>query len=132
MCMYLIEIVKNILISSSAVYPEYALILRPPYLYGEMNNVYREAFVFDCALADRKFYLPKDGDMKLQFFHIHDLCRFIDVLLKVKPSQHIFNVGNKEVISIRKWVEESLSLNILIPILVKAISLSTMCVDKDI
>ena len=35
-----------------------------------MNNVYREAFVFDCALADRKFYLPKDGSMKLQFFHV--------------------------------------------------------------
>lgn len=102
-----------ILISSSAVYPEYApqpfkedtilgvnkywgkygtdkieaetmllkrnpnaYIVRPPYLYGPMNNVYREAFVFDCALADRKFYLPKDGEMKLQFFHIHDLCRF--------------------------------------------------------
>ena len=131
-----------VLISSSAVYPEYAsqpfkedaalsvnkywgkygtdkidaesallrrnpnaYILRPPYLYGQMNNVYREAFVFDCALADRKFYLPKDGDMKLQFFHIHDLCRFIDVVLENKPKQHIFNVGNKEAISIRKWVE---------------------------
>lgn len=133
---------EYILISSSAVYPEYApqpfqektplavnkywgkygtdkieaekilmkrnpnaYILRPPYLYGQMNNVYRESFVFDCALADRKFYLPKDGGMKLQFFHVHDLCRFIDILLKNKPSQHIFNVGNKEAISIREWVE---------------------------
>ena len=96
---------QYIMISSSAVYPEYgtqpfsedsekaenkfwgaygtnkiaaenallervpdAYILRPPYLYGPMNNVYREAFVFDCAKADRKFYLPKDGGMKLQFF----------------------------------------------------------------
>lgn len=87
---------QYIMISSSAVYPEYgvqpfleesekaanifwgtygtdkiaaekallervkdAYILRPPYLYGPMNNVYREAFVFDCALADRKFYLPR-------------------------------------------------------------------------
>lgn len=133
---------EYILISSSAVYPEYApqpfqeeaplavnkywgkygtdkieaeeilmkrnpnaYILRPPYLYGQMNNVYREAFVFDCALADRKFYLPKDGGMQLQFFHIHDLCRFIDILLKNKPSMHIFNVGNKDTISIREWIE---------------------------
>ena len=131
-----------ILISSSAVYPEYtalpfkeeadvavnkywgkygtdkiaaenallernpnAYILRPPYLYGPMNNVYREAFVFDCALTDRKFYLPKDGEMLLQFFHIHDLCRFIDVILEKKPKQHIFNVGNREAISIKNWVE---------------------------
>ena len=94
-----------ILISSSAVYPEYApqpfqedtqldvnkywdqygmdkiaaeaalqnrnpnaYILRPPYLYGRMNNVYREAFVFDCALTNRKFYLPGKGDMKYNFF----------------------------------------------------------------
>ena len=131
-----------ILISSSAVYPEYApqpfeenetlginkywgkygtdkleaentllkrnpnaYVLRPPYLYGQMNNVYREAFVFDCALESRKFYLPKNGDMKLQFFHINDLCRFIDIILDKKPSQHIFNVGNEIAISVREWVE---------------------------
>ena len=129
-----------ILISSSAVYPEYApqpfkedsevavnkywgkygtdkidaenillrrnpnaYILRPPYLYGPMNNVYREAFVFDCALTGRRFYLPQDGEMKLQFFHIDDLCRFIDVILNKKPSQHIFNVGNREAISVKEW-----------------------------
>ena len=130
-----------ILISSSAVYPEYckqpfteetevgankfwkkygtdkieaeaalmervpnAYILRPPYLYGSLNNVYREAFVFDCAMQERKFYLPKDGAMKLQFFHVKDLCRFMDIILEKKPSQHIFNVGNKESISIKDWV----------------------------
>ena len=82
-----------------------AYILRPPYLYGAMNNVYREAFVFDCALVDRTFYLPKDGKMQLQFFHIADLCRFIDVILKNKPDQHIFNVGNQDTISVREWVE---------------------------
>lgn len=131
-----------ILISSSAVYPEFvtqpfledttlavnkywgkygtdkieaeetlikrnpaAYIIRPPYLYGPMNNVYREAFVFDCALADRKFYLPKNGDMKLQFFHIHDLCRFIDIFLTKRPEQRIYNVGNRDAISIKDWVK---------------------------
>lgn len=82
-----------------------AYILRPPYLYGQMNNVYREAFVFDCALAGRKFYLPKQGKMKLQFFYVDDLCRFIDTILKNKPTEHIFNVGNKETVSIREWVQ---------------------------
>ena len=130
-----------VLISSSAVYPEYevqpfteeskvaankfwgkygtdkidaeealmkrvpgAYILRPPYLYGSMNNVYREAFVFECAMRERKFYLPKDGGMKLQFFHVEDLCRFMDIILEKKPAQHIFNVGNKEAVSIKEWV----------------------------
>lgn len=132
---------QYIMISSSAVYPEYgfqpfledsekapnkfwgaygtdkiaaeeallervpdAYILRPPYLYGPMNNVYREAFVFDCALADRKFYLPKDGDMKLQFFHVKDLCKLMEVIIKDKPSEHVYIVGNKETISIKDWV----------------------------
>ncbi|MDD6170470.1 MAG: NAD-dependent epimerase/dehydratase family protein [Lachnospiraceae bacterium] len=81
-----------------------AYVLRPPYLYGEGNNVYREAFVFECALKNRKFYLPKDGKMKLQFFHVDDLCRMIDALLAKKPAQHIFNVGNEEMISIKDWV----------------------------
>ena len=82
-----------------------AFILRPPYLYGPMNNVYREAFVFDCALANRPFYLPGDGALPLQFFHIRDLCRFIDVLLREKTAQRIFNVGNPETVSVREWVQ---------------------------
>ena len=130
-----------ILISSSAVYPEYekqpftengklgenkfwgkygtdkmeaervllekvptAYILRPPYLYGPMNNVYRESFAFDCAMANRKFYLPKDGSMKLQFLLVDDMCRFIDVLLENRPKQRIFNVGNKTSVTVKEWV----------------------------
>ncbi len=136
-----------IFISSSAVYPEFAIqpfneksktgenkfwgkygtnkidaenallnrvsnayILRPPYLYGQMNNVYREAFVFDCAMQDRRFYLPKNGDMKLQFLHTEDLCSFIDVILEKKPEQHIFNVGNATAVSVKEWVESCYSV----------------------
>lgn len=132
---------EYIMLSSSAVYPEYevqpfkengilaankfwgkygtdkieaewellsrvpdAYILRPPYLYGPMNNIYREAFVFECALQDRKFYLPKDGNMKLQFFYIEDLCRFIEMIIESSPANHIFNVGNRESVSIIDWV----------------------------
>ena len=131
-----------ILVSSSAVYPEYApqpfredtepgankiwgaygtnkiaaeralmkrvpnaYILRPPYLYGPMNNLYREAFAFECALKDRIFYLPRDGEMGLQFFHVDDLCRFMDIILEQRPARHIFNVGNRETVSIREWAE---------------------------
>lgn len=84
---------------------EKAYILRPPYLYGPYNNVYREAFVFDCALAGRPFFLPAGGEMTLQFFYIHDLCRFMDILLREKPLQRVWNVGNPESISIKEWVK---------------------------
>ena len=81
-----------------------AYIIRPPYLYGPMNNVYREAFVFDCAMVERKFYLPEDGQLKLHFFHVKDLCRVIEAILDKKPKNHIFNVGNKDAVTIRDWV----------------------------
>lgn len=83
-----------------------AYILRPPYLYGAMNNVYREAFVFECALNDREFYLPKDGSMKLQFFHVRDLCLFIEKIITIKPKENIYNVGNKEAVSVKEWVKK--------------------------
>lgn len=82
-----------------------AYILRPPYLYGPGNNGYRESFVFECAMQNRPFYLPKDGSMKLQFFHVEDLCRFMEILLEKKPQQRVFNVGNPNSISILEWVE---------------------------
>ncbi len=82
-----------------------AYILRPPYLYGPMNNVYREGFVFECAEKGRKFYIPKDGCMQLQFFYVEDLCKIIDVILEKKPVEHILNVGNEDTVSILDWVK---------------------------
>lgn len=132
---------QYIMISSSAVYPEYetqsfredtklapnkywgqygtdkikaeqallkrvpsAYVLRPPYLYGPMNNIYREGFVFDCAIRDRKFYLPKKCEMRLQFLYIEDLCRIIERIIQTNPADHILNVGNEETISLKDWV----------------------------
>lgn len=82
-----------------------AYILRPPYLYGPMQNVYREPFVFECALKKRKFYIPNDGKMKLQFFHVNDLCKVIEKILETHPEEHIFNVGNEELVDINTFVE---------------------------
>jgi len=82
-----------------------AYIVRPPYLYGPMNNVYREAFVFDCAMQHRKFYMPKDGSLQLQFFYIEDLCRIFEAILEKNPENHIYNVGNEETVSVFDWVK---------------------------
>lgn len=81
-----------------------AYILRPPYFYGVYENLYREPFVFDCAEKDRPFYIPENGEMKLQFFNVNDLCRFIDILLEKHPENKIFNLGNIETVTIKDWV----------------------------
>ncbi len=82
-----------------------AYILRPPYLYGPMQNLYREPFVFECAMKNRPFYVPKNGEMKLQFFHVEDLCKMIEKLWELHPDNHIYNVGNPESVDIRTLVE---------------------------
>lgn len=82
---------------------ENAYILRPPYFYGIYENLYREAFAFDCAEKNRPFYIPNNGEMKMQFFNVKDLCRFIEVLINEHPKDKIFNVGNKETVSIKEW-----------------------------
>ncbi len=82
-----------------------AYILRPPYFYGIYENLYREAFPFDCAMQNRDFYTPHNENMKLQFFNVADLCRFIEILLEKHPTEHIFNVGNQEIVTVREWVE---------------------------
>ena len=81
-----------------------AYVLRPPYFYGKYQNIYREAFVFDCAEKGMPFYLPKDGTMPLQFFHVGDLCRLIEAIEEKKPEDHIINTGNRP-IDINTYVE---------------------------
>lgn len=83
-----------------------AYILRPPYLYGRMNNSYREAFVFECAEKNLPFYIPKNGKLPLQFFDIKDMCRFMEILIEQRPERRIFNVGNPESVTADEWVRE--------------------------
>lgn len=142
LCEALPPVKDYILLSSSAVYPEYgvqpfaedglcarnsywgdygtnkieaeeevkkyfpqAFILRPPYLYGPMENLYREPFVFDCAAQDATFYLPGDGSLPLQFFHVEELCRVMELLLEQQPKTRIYNVGNPQTVTAKEWVE---------------------------
>lgn len=88
---YLLENVKNF------------YILRPPYLYGRGENLYRAPFIFDCAAEGRPVYLPRK-ELKLQFFDVEDLCKFIDAVTVRKPENRIFNVGNQNTVTAEEWV----------------------------
>jgi dTDP-glucose 4,6-dehydratase len=82
-----------------------AYILRPAYIYGPMQNIYREPFVFECANKNRPFLIPKNGEMKLQFIHVEDLCKIIEKILEIHPQNHIFNIGNEQVVTINEFVQ---------------------------
>lgn len=82
-----------------------AYILRPPYLYGPGENLYREPFIFECAEKNRPFYIPGDGELKLQFFHVEDLCRLMDILISDHPENKIYNVGNPTSVTVNELVK---------------------------
>lgn len=81
-----------------------AYVIRPAYIYGEGNNLYREAFVFDCAEQNLPFCLPKDCNLNLQFSYIGDLCKLIEKILTELPQNHIINAGDSRLVSAEEWV----------------------------
>lgn len=80
-----------------------AYIVRPPYLYGSHENLYRAPYIFDCADSGQPVYVPRK-DLSLQFFDVSDLCRFIEILSEVRPAEKIFNVGNPDIVTVEEWV----------------------------
>lgn len=89
---YLLENVKNV------------YILRPPYLYGKGENLYRAPFIFDCAEKGAAVFVPRE-DLRLQFFDVSDLCGFIETVLVQKPENNIFNVGNPYTVTAAEWIK---------------------------
>ncbi len=79
--------------------------IRPPYINGEGNNIYREAYIFDCLKESRPVIIPGKGDAKVQFIHIDDLYQTIIILFKTKSSGRCFNIGFNKSVTLREWVE---------------------------
>ena len=69
--------------------------LRPPFIYGPENNLYREAFFWDRLREGRPIILPGDGRRLMQFIYIKDL---VGACLKVMDAPeiegHAFNIAN--------------------------------------
>ena len=99
-------------INAESVYREHFLhtdtqltILRPPYVYGELNYAQRESFVFDHLQKGLPILLPRSNP-RLQFIYVKDLAEVICRLLKsFSLASLVFNVGNREAVSCREWVE---------------------------
>lgn len=57
-----------------------AYIIRPPYLYGKMNNLYREAFVFECAEKIAPSICQKTAHLNFNFLMLR-ICAGLSRLL---------------------------------------------------
>ncbi len=83
---------QYIMISSSAVYPEYGV----------------QPFLEESEKSENKFWgaygTDKIAAEKALLERVKDLCRLMEVIIKEKPEEHILNVGNVEAVSIKDWV----------------------------
>ena len=82
------------------------IILRPPYVYGENNYAQRESFMFDHIINNKPILIPK-SNCSLQFIYTTDLAYIIKTLLNTQLMDqiNIFNVGNKESVTVKRWIE---------------------------
>lgn len=97
---------ENFLISKWTNNKFPAIILRPPYIYGEGNNVYREGYIFDRIKEGKNIIIPNRCETIVQFIHIEDLYKTIKKIIKDKIVGKIYNVGNEKGITLKEWVEK--------------------------
>jgi nucleoside-diphosphate-sugar epimerase len=80
--------------------------LRPPFVYGPGNQMYREAFFWDRLRCGRTIILPGDGRRLMQFVYVKDLVR---AALKSMDEQaavgHAFNIANARPLAQSEVVE---------------------------
>ena len=87
------------------------IILRNSTAFGFSKNLRLDLVVNDLtysALKENKIVLLSDGSPKRPIIHIHDICKFIDVLINEKRNldKEIFNVGDESLnYSIREIAE---------------------------
>lgn len=78
------------------------IIFRPTYIYGEDNNLYREAYFFDRISNNKVIPLPFGNNIRTQFIHIDDLIRVFESVMYNTSVSKIYNVTNSEIVS---WEE---------------------------
>ncbi|MGH9661980.1 MAG: NAD-dependent epimerase/dehydratase family protein, partial [Bryobacteraceae bacterium] len=69
--------------------------LRPPFVYGPGNPLYREAFFWDRLRDGRPIILPGDGHRLMQFVYVKDLVQAcVGALTAADAPGEAFNVAN--------------------------------------
>ncbi len=69
--------------------------LRPPFVYGPGNPLYREQFFWDRLRDKRPLILPGDGRRLMQFVYVCDLVQAcLQALEAPNACGHAFNIAN--------------------------------------
>src|SRR6202158_4281741 len=83
-----------------------AVTLRPPFIYGPENPMYREAFFWDRLRAGRSIILPGDGRRLMQFAYVKDLVAAALRAMEERAAVgHAFNIANARPVAQSEFVE---------------------------
>lgn len=80
-------------------------IFRPTYIYGEENNLYREAYFFDRIVNGLPIPIP-DSNARTQFVHISDLVKvFESAMYSEKSIGQAYNLTHPEEVTWDSLIE---------------------------
>ena len=81
---------------------------RPTYIYGEGNNLYREAYLFDRITNGLDIPIP-EGKTTTQFIHINDVVKTFESALYCDSTiGQAYNITHPEIISWNYFVETAM------------------------
>lgn len=85
-------------------------IFRPTYIYGEENNLYREAYLLDRISDGLDVPIPS-GNKKTQFIHISDLVKVFESAVKTEKSiGQAYNVTHPEIVTWNDLVKTAMGI----------------------
>ncbi|MFW9924789.1 MAG: NAD-dependent epimerase/dehydratase family protein [Candidatus Thorarchaeota archaeon] len=61
-------------------------IIRPTYIYGPYNYIYREAYFFDRIIDGKTIFMPGNGEYLLDFVHAFDVAWLLTIPLENKKA----------------------------------------------
>lgn len=97
--------VENVLLQMYADNKFPVTIFRPSYIYGIDNNLYREAYFFECSINKKQIPIPRLGETRTQFIYIDDVILSIESILnKEEANGECFNLTNNEIVTWNKFV----------------------------
>lgn len=92
---------EDFIINSSIPY----IIVRPTYIYGENNNLYREYYFFERILQEKDIPVPYGKNVTTQFIYIGDLVKVLESIMKNSHVREAYNVTNPQVISWNELIQ---------------------------
>lgn len=78
-------------------------IFRPTYIYGEFNNIYRDAYLFESI--NKGEITCVEDNCHVQFIYVHDLAKvFYSCLNNTKSVNKAYNLAHEEKFNWTRWI----------------------------